>query len=88
VTIRVLTIRARGHFNCQRRRHEYDENNARVLTVLAAVHLDRQISSRTIEREIGIPQSTALRILRNLRYHAYHLTLGSRIKAKPYSNAN
>jgi len=76
VTIRALTIRARGgHLNRQRRRHEYDENNARVLTVLAAVHLDRQISSRTIEREIGIPRSTALRILRNLRYHAYHITL-------------
>ncbi|XP_014471896.1 PREDICTED: uncharacterized protein LOC106742991 [Dinoponera quadriceps] len=76
VTIRALTIRARGgHLNRQRRRHEYDENNARVLKVLAVVHLDRQISSRTIEREIGIPRNTALRILRNLRYHAYHITL-------------
>jgi len=75
-----LTERARGgHLTRQRRCHEYDETDPRVMTVVAAIHIDPHISSRQIEREIGIPRKTALRILRNLRYHAYHITLVSRL---------
>ncbi|KYN15663.1 hypothetical protein ALC57_12166 [Trachymyrmex cornetzi] len=76
MTTRRLTERARGgHLTRERRRHEYNETDPRVVTVLAAIHLDPHISSRRIEREIGIPRRTALRILRNLKYHAYHITL-------------
>ena len=39
------------------------------------MHLDSQISTQEIEKEIGIPQSTVSRILRSLNYHAYHITL-------------
>ena len=75
-TIRSLTERAReGHLTRQRRRHEYNENDARVVTVLAVVHLDHHISSRQIERQIGIPRRTALRILKVLKFHAYHIIL-------------
>jgi len=75
-TIRRLTQRARnGHLVRQRRHHEFNENDARVITVLAVVHLDPHISTRQIEREIGIPQSTVSRILKALRYHPYHITL-------------
>jgi len=64
-TIRRLTQRAcNGHLVCQRRHHEFNENNARVITVLAVVHLDPHINTRQIEREIGIPQSTVSRILK------------------------
>lgn len=76
MTIRRLTRRARGgHVVRQRRHHEYDENDPRAITVLAAVHLNPHISSRQIEREIGIPRRTALRILNSLHYHPYHITL-------------
>jgi len=52
-TIQTLTQRARGgRIARQHRRHEYDENDARALTVLAAVH--PHISSRQIERKIRI----------------------------------
>lgn len=75
-TIRRLTQRARGgHLIRQRRKHEYDENDARVVTILASVHLDPHISTRQIEREIGIPRATVSRILRTLHYHPYHITL-------------
>ncbi|OXU22084.1 hypothetical protein TSAR_002541 [Trichomalopsis sarcophagae] len=46
-----------------------------VLTVLAVVHLNPNISSREIERQHGIPKSTFLRILKAQRYHAYYITL-------------
>jgi len=36
---------------------------------------DPHISSRQIEREIGIPRRMALRILNVLRYYAYYITL-------------
>jgi len=49
--------------------------DARLATVLAAVHLNPQISSRQIERQIGIPRKTALRLLKNAKYPAYHITL-------------
>ena len=48
----------------QRRYHEYDENDPRVITILAIIYLDPYISSQQVEREIGLPHSTVLRILR------------------------
>lgn len=59
----------------QRRLHEYDENYPRVIAVLAAIHLDPHISSRRVQREIGISKSTFLKILKSLNHHTYHITL-------------
>ena len=74
--IRRLTQRARGgHMVRQRRRHEYDENDNRVVTILAVIYLDPHISARRVEKEIGIPRSTFLRIMTRLRYNVYHITL-------------
>jgi len=74
-TIRDLELRARqGRMKRDRQKVNYD-NDARLATVLAAVHLNPQISSRQIERQIGIPRKTALRLLKNAKYHAYHITL-------------
>lgn len=39
------------------------------------VHLNPHISTREIQRQSGIPMATAWRILRNQRYHPYHITL-------------
>ena len=59
LTISTLTERARnGILVRECRHHEYNENDARAVTVLAAVHVDPQISTQEIERETGIPQST------------------------------
>jgi len=74
-TIQRLTQRARnGRLVRQRRHHNYDENDARAVTVLATVHIDPHVSSRLIKREIGIPRTTALRILKSLKYHPYHIS--------------
>lgn len=75
-TIRQLATRARhGHLRRQRQHKIYDENDPRVLVILAYIHLDPQTSSRIIERETGIPYRTVLNILKKLNYHAYHITL-------------
>lgn len=74
--IRKLERKARqGHFGRQRAHHEYDENDPRVLVILAAIHLDRHTSSRIMARELGIPRTTILRILKKVKYHPYHITL-------------
>jgi len=75
-TIQRLTQRAHnGRLIRQRRHHNYDENGARAVTVLATVHIDPHVSSRLIEREIGIPRTTALRILKIFKCHPYHISL-------------
>jgi len=52
VTIQILTQRVRnGTLTRQRRHHQYDENDSRVITILAMIHLDSHISSCQIERE-------------------------------------
>jgi len=79
-TIRDIELRARqGRMKRDRQKVNYD-NDARLATVLAAVHLNPQISSRQIERQIGIPRKTALRLLKNAKYHAYHITLTQTMK--------
>ncbi|OXU18455.1 hypothetical protein TSAR_006227, partial [Trichomalopsis sarcophagae] len=76
VTIHSLTVRdRRGRLAHQRRRRKYNEDDVRVVTILAVIDLDPHVSSRQVEREVGIPRRTFLRILNRLRYHAYHITL-------------
>jgi len=44
VTVQTFTQRARnGLLTRQRRHHQYDENNPRVITILAMIHLDPHI---------------------------------------------
>ena len=74
--IRRLTQRARdGHMIRQSMRHEYDENDNRVVTILAIIHIHPHISARRVEREIGLPRITFLRIMKLIQHHAYHITL-------------
>ncbi|OXU19458.1 hypothetical protein TSAR_014600 [Trichomalopsis sarcophagae] len=49
------------HFR-DRRRREYNEDDARVVTILAVIHLDPHVSSRQVEREVGIPRRTFLKV--------------------------
>ena len=72
--MQTLDERARNGFMVRQRQYRDYENDPRALTILAAVHLDPHISTRQIERKIGIPQSTASKILRALHYHAHHIT--------------
>ncbi|OXU30683.1 hypothetical protein TSAR_008762 [Trichomalopsis sarcophagae] len=68
VTIHSSTVRARrGRLARQRRRREYNEDDARVVTILVVIHLDPRVSSRQVEKEIGISKTTFLRILNRLR---------------------
>lgn len=58
--------------NVTQRAREYNENDARDVTVLLMVYLDSHVSTRQTEREIGITQSTYSRILRALNYQPHH----------------
>ncbi|KMQ87154.1 transposable element tc3 transposase [Lasius niger] len=74
--IRDIYLRAQqGNLVRRRQSHGYDENDVRVLVVLAAVYLNPHISSYQMERQTGIPRTTILRILRHHGYHPYHITL-------------
>ena len=43
--------------------------------VLAAVHNDPSVSTRDISKGRGISQRTVVRILKQHRYHPYHISL-------------
>ncbi|XP_036145999.1 uncharacterized protein LOC118646659 [Monomorium pharaonis] len=74
--IRNLERRAReGDLKRKRKDHVYDENDNRVVTLLAAIHLNPHVSQRILARELGIPRSTIRRIMKKLKYHPYHITL-------------
>jgi len=71
---RRLTERARnGYLVRQRRYHEFNENDARYNCFRSCS--SSHISTRQIERDIDISQSTVSRILKALRYHPYHIIL-------------
>jgi len=73
VMIRNLITKARaGQMTRQHRHHEYDENDVRVLTILASVYLDPHISSRKLEVSTEIPKFIILRILKVQKCLSYH----------------
>lgn len=75
-TIRRLALRARqGLLRRDGGNHQYDENDNRVVTILGLIHLDPHVSSRTLAQVTGIPRTTILRILKNVKYRPYHITL-------------
>jgi len=74
-TIRRVTERARGVLLANAGATNTKMMLTLCMTILAAIYFDPHISSRQIEKEIGIPRRTTLRILNVLRYHAYHITL-------------
>lgn len=75
-TIQHLIARARnGHLARERSHHQYDVYDNRVVVILGMVHINPHVSASQIERQVGIPKQTALRILRKCKYHAYHITL-------------
>lgn len=63
-----------GRLSRQKAHHVYNEDDVRVLVVLAAIHLNPHISTRVMAREIGIPRTTIQRILKQGN-HPYHVTL-------------
>lgn len=73
LTIRRLVQRARNGDLVRQRQHRDYEDDPRSVAILAIIHLDPQISTRQIEREMGIPRSTVNRILISLNYHPYHI---------------
>lgn len=60
----------KGEFKQTRER----EINERFEEVLDAVHNNPEVSVREIERNIGIPKSTANDILRTFKINPYHFT--------------
>lgn len=59
----------------ERRRHQLNENDPRVITVLATILLNPHDSTRNIQLQTGIPKSTVHVILKKYKLHPYHITL-------------
>ncbi|KYN24353.1 hypothetical protein ALC57_04045 [Trachymyrmex cornetzi] len=64
----------------RRRNRLHNNNDPRLLAVLAMVHQNPHISTRQVERELGIPQIMVHRLLRSVNYHPYHITLVQELK--------
>lgn len=81
----VVNIESRSRNNPLHRQRQsnrlQNNNDPRLLAILAMVHLDPHLSTRRIERELGVPRSTAHRLLRSVRYHPYHITLVQELNA-------
>lgn len=84
-TMRDLEQRLRqGHL--QRHRPRANREDPRLITILAAVHLNPHISLREIEAEIGIPRSTAQRLLHAAKFNPYHVTLVQSLSGDDFAN--
>lgn len=59
-------------------------DDPQVLAVLGMIAIDPHISTREIETQLGIPKSTAHRILRVHRFHPYHITLTQELQARDF----
>lgn len=60
----------------QRRRINVPERgDPTVLAILGMIGLNPHVSTRQIERELGVPRSTSHRILATHNFHPYHITL-------------
>jgi hypothetical protein len=57
----------------ERRRHVQNEEN--IINVVANVEADPHVSTREIARDLGISRCSVHRILRNHKFHPYHLEL-------------
>jgi hypothetical protein len=76
-TISRLVLRQRQR-QCQKRRRRrinVPERDPTVLAVLGMIAINPRVSTRQIERELGIPKSTSHRILTTHNFHPYHITL-------------
>lgn len=85
--IRNIELRGRqGKFARKRRSILAEDyvNNPQMIAVLAMVHQDPQISLRQIQRELGVPKSTASRYLKKLKYHPYHMSLNQALSVEDY----
>ncbi|KYN29039.1 hypothetical protein ALC57_01538 [Trachymyrmex cornetzi] len=68
----IMNIERRSRNN---RNRLHNNNDPRLLAVLAMIHQNPHISTRQVERELGIPQTMVHRLLRSVIYHSYHITL-------------
>lgn len=90
VSIRFLTNRSREGFIKRKRKKKVYDNidnlDVRLLAVLAMIHMNPHISLRNLEIELGIPRSTAHRMLKSLKYHPYHIMLHQELTDQDHVN--
>jgi len=60
---------------CKQINAEDDVNDLRILAVLAMINLNSYISTRELQRNLGILYVTVWRILQRHKFHPYHITL-------------
>lgn len=85
--IRQIEINCRRGRIGQRQCHErFIRDDSHTLTILAMIHMNPHVSLRGIERDLGVPRSTAHRILRSVRYHPYRITLTQALSLQDRQN--
>ncbi|KMQ84515.1 hypothetical protein RF55_17618 [Lasius niger] len=83
-TMKALLRRAQqGHLKRNKKKTGHPDN--KILVTLAAVEQNPHISTRMIQNEHGITQSTVSRILRLEKFHPYHITLTQQLQAGDYN---
>lgn len=86
-TMRGLEQRLRqGHLQRHRPRANLVDDDPRTIAILGAVHLNPHISLREIQAEIGIPKSTAQRLLRAAKFHPYHIMRVQELHGNDFAN--
>lgn len=75
-------LRTTGSIRNQRKGRECPEEI--VVDVLAAVSQDPHTSTRNIARDRGISQTTVSRVLRENKFHAYHISLLQELSANDF----
>lgn len=85
----IINIERRSRSNAlarqRQRNRNVNRNDPRLVAVLGMVHMDPHISTRAIERRLGIPRSTVQRMLRSVRYRPYHIHLLQELSAEDYA---
>jgi len=77
-----LVLRQRQHQRQKRQRRRInvlERDDPIVLAVLGIIAINPRVSTRQIERELGIPKSTNHRSLTTHNFHPYHITLSQQL---------
>ena len=80
-TIKRLVQRAEMGLS-KRKRRKTGVNNVATVVIMAVVLQNPPTSSKQIERRHGIPQRTFVKILKEQKFHPYHIILTHKIEKR------
>ncbi|XP_025155096.1 uncharacterized protein LOC112588653 isoform X1 [Harpegnathos saltator] len=75
-----------GNSFCKNCRKKTGPQENKILVTLAAVEQNPHISTRMIQNEHGLPQSTVSQILKFEKFHPYYITLTQQLQAGDFNH--